>query len=80
MIRRTAKLSDALMANGGDGGGGFAGETVIVPIDELSSGEVFQVSIGKAGGAGGGGEGYRNGSDGSIGNNGSVLLVPLFNE
>ena len=69
--------SDWIFADGGDGGGGFPGETVIVPLDDLSMGELFEITIGQAGGSGKGGEGFVNGSDGSIGNDGSVYFVPL---
>ena len=77
-VGEKAESSDWIVADGGDGGTGFPGETVIFPLHDLSTGESFGITIGRGGGSGMGGEGFVPGKDGSIGNDGSVYFVPLF--
>ena len=74
------KTDDRVVANGGDGGRGYPGETIIVELSELSAGDVFEIAIGQAGGGGGGGPGFENGCDGSGGIDGDVLFVPVYDE
>ena len=69
-----------LSSNGGDGGKGFPGETLIVELSDLSAGERFDISIGAGGGGGGGGEGYEAGAAGGAGKNGHVHFVPLITD
>lgn len=68
------------LSNGGDGGKGFPGETLIVELHSLSVGDRFSVIIGDGGGPGEGGSGFVNGSKGTQGMDGAVIFVPLFQE
>lgn len=77
---RVDETGDRVVANGGDGGRGCPGETVIVELSELSVGDVLEISIGQGGGGGGGGPGFENGRDGSGGTDGNVLFVPVYDE
>ena len=77
---RADETDDRVVANGGDGGRGFPGETVIVELSELSVGDVFQITIGQGGGGGGGGPGFESGCDGSRGIDGHVLFVPVYDK
>ena len=65
-------------SNGGNGGRGFPGETLVVELTGLSVGDAIQISVG--GGGGGGGMGYERGQEGANGLAGSVLLIPIFEE
>ena len=67
-----------LVSNGGDGGKGFSGETLIVELSDLSVGDRFEINIGSGGAGGGGGKGYEAAAAGVAGANGFVLFVPLF--
>lgn len=69
-----------LTSNGGDGGKGFPGETLIVELRGLSKGEPLEVEIGRGGDGGSGGEGYKEGYAGALGTGGFVLFVPLHVE
>ncbi|MDE0286154.1 MAG: hypothetical protein OXN26_16610 [Gammaproteobacteria bacterium] len=74
-----APYSDGrLTSNGGDGGKGFPGETLIVELADLSVGDHFEIRIGKGGGGGDGGKGYETGNAGVAGADGFVFFVPLF--
>ena len=77
---RADETDDRVVANGGDGGRGRPGETVIVELSELSVGDVFQITIGQGGGGGGGGPGFESGCDGSRGIDGHVLFVPVYDK
>ena len=66
------------VSNGGNGGKGFPGETLIVELEDLSVGARFEVEIGIGGQGGKAGRGYREGADGSVGVGGSVVFVPIF--
>ena len=66
-----------LVSNGGNGGRGFPGETLIVELKGLSRGDRFEVEIGRGGRGGGDGKGYEKGNTGDVGADGFVLLVPL---
>ena len=79
-VGQEVRDSDAITADGGDGGRGFLGETVVQELTDLSVGDRFKITIGQGGRGGAGGEGYLKGNDGSGGNDGSVLLVPVFFE
>ena len=70
--------SGKILAEGGNGGRGFPGETRIVELDDLTVGADFKVDIGQGGRGGRGAPGYVEGKDGSDGNNGCVVLVPIF--
>ncbi|MDE0225008.1 MAG: hypothetical protein OXP28_07735 [Gammaproteobacteria bacterium] len=73
-----APSSDGIVSNGGDGGRGFPGETLIVELADLSVGTRLEIEIGEGGGGGGEGEGFKNGELGSAGSNGFVRFVPVF--
>lgn len=66
------------VSNGGNGGKGFPGATLIVELSDLSIGAAFEVTVGVGGSGGRGGGGFREGGAGSDGPHGSVLLVPIF--
>lgn len=66
-----------LVSNGGNGGKGFPGETLLVELQGLSKGAEIKVEVGRGGGGGGGGKGYGTGSTGAIGADGFVAFVPL---
>ena len=66
-----------IVANGGDGGKGFPGETAIAELHGLSKGDRFEIEVGSGGTGGRGGEGYENGGAGAVGSGGFVLVVPL---
>ena len=66
------------VSDGGNGGKGYPGETLVVELEDLSLGDTFHVTVGGGGGGGGGGEGYENGGIGAKGINGSVIFVPIF--
>ena len=66
-----------LVSNGGTGGKGFPGETLLVELQGLSKGDELKLEVGRGGGGGGGGEGYGTGSTGAIGADGFVVFVPL---
>ncbi len=72
--------SDAITADGGDGGRGFPGETIVEEITDLSVGDSFEITIGQGGRGGIGGKGFLDGQDGCDGHNGRVLLVPIHEE
>lgn len=63
-------------SNGGDGGRGFPGETVIVLLEDLSVGDRFEIEVGTGGGGGQGGEGFKTGAAGIGGPSGWVMFVP----
>ena len=65
------------VSNGGRGGKGFPGETLLVELQGLSKGDELKLEVGRGGGGGGGGEGYGTGSTGAIGADGFVVVVPL---
>ena len=67
-----------IASNGGDGGRGFPGETLIVPLGNLSVGDRFEIKIGEGGGGGRGGEGFETGTVGIAGGAGWVIIVPLL--
>ena len=67
-------------ANGGRGGKGFAGETRVVKLTDLSVGDAFEMKVGVGGRGGGGGKGFANGVDADRGAGGSVLFVPILPE
>ena len=73
------RTENQLASDGGSGGKGFPGETLIVELRGLSKGEPLEVEIGQGGG-GGGGEGYKEGYAGAVGACGFVLFVPLHVE
>ena len=64
-------------SNGGNGGKGYPGETLIISLEGLSKGDRLEVEIGQDGGGGVGGGGYKPGDAGANGADGHVLLVPL---
>jgi len=66
-----------LVSNGGNGGKGFPGETLLVELQGLSRGDEIKIEVGRGGGGGGGGRGYGTGSTGAIGADGFVVFVPL---
>lgn len=66
------------VSNGGNGGKGFAGETVIVELTRLAVGDRFETNIGAGGGGGSGGQGFVDGGDARPGAGGSVLFVPIL--
>jgi hypothetical protein len=66
-----------IASNGGDGGRGFPGETLVVSLGGLSIGDRFEIVIGQGGDGGRGGEGFETGKVGSGGADGWVVLVPL---
>ena len=68
------------VANGGSGGKGFAGESHIVELTDVSVGDVFEMEIGDGGGGSGGGKGFADGTDAGQGIGGSVLFIPMFPE
>ena len=74
------ETDDRVVANGGDGGRGCPGETVIVELSELSGGDIFEITVGQGGGGGGGGQGFESGGDGRRGIDGDVLFVPVYDE
>ena len=67
-----------IAANGGDGGRGFPGETVMVPLKDLSMGDHFEIEVGRGGVGGLGGEGFNNGTTGIDGPGGWVVFVSLL--
>lgn len=69
-----------LTSDGGKGGKGLPGETLIVELADLSIGDRFDVEIGRGGVGGGGGRGYKDGNAGLAGASGFVLFVPLLAE
>ena len=71
-------MDGRLVSNGGAGGKGFPGETLIVELSDLSVGDRFEINIGSGGAGGGGGIGHETGIVGVAGVNGFVLFVPLF--
>ena len=71
-------LDSRIASNGGDGGRGFPGETLIVPLEDLSTGDRFEIEIGTGGGGGGGGEGFEKGTSGLGGDGGWVIFLPLL--
>ena len=73
-----ASSPDRIVSNGGNGGKGFPGETLIVELADLSVGDRLEIEIGEGGGGGGSGEGFENGRLGTAGSNGSVRFVPTF--
>ena len=68
------------VSNGGNGGKGFPGETLLVELGDLSVGDLFQITVGHGGGGGGGGEGYKRGGMGGSGMGGAVIFIPIFEE
>lgn len=66
-----------LVSNGGNGGKGFPGETLLIELQGLSKGDEMKIEVGRGGGGGGGGKGYGNGSTGAIGADGFIVFVPL---
>jgi len=70
------KAEGRLVANGGNGGKGFAGETLIVELQGLSKGDEMKVEVGH----GGSGKGYAEGCAGAIGAGGFIVFVPLYSE
>ena len=66
-----------LVSDGGEGGKGFPGETLLVELQGLSKGDEMKIEVGRGGGGGGGGEGYKQGGKGAVGANGFVVFVPL---
>ena len=66
-----------LVSNGGNGGKGFPGETLLVELQGLSKGDEIKIEVGRAGGGGGGGKGYGKGSTGAIGADEFVVFVLL---
>ena len=71
--------SDQTVSDGGDGGKGFPGETLVVELSDLSIGAAIEITVGDGGSGGHAGRGFREGSAGSDGIGGSVLLIPIFN-
>ena len=71
-------LDSRIASNGGDGGQGFPGETLIVPLGDLSVGDRFEIEIGGGGGGGRGGEGFETGTVGIGAGGGWVIFVPLL--
>ena len=71
-------LDSRIASNGGDGGRGFPGETLIVPLEDLSVGDRFEIEVGAGGGGGRGGEGFETGTGGIAGGGGWVIFVPLL--
>ena len=62
--------SDGVVAEGGDGGRGFAGETLVVELEGLSPGDPFEITIGHGGGGGNGGPASWPRSSARVGCNG----------
>ena len=71
---------DRLAAVGGTGGKGFPGETLVVEIDDLSVGDIFEINVGRGGDGGAGGEGFRTGYTGESGANGLVVIAALLDD
>ena len=71
---------ERIVSNGGDGGKGFPGETLLMELADLSVGDAFEITVGVGGGVGSGGEGYEKGGDGGKGIGGSVIFIPIFQE
>ena len=71
-------MPDRTVSHGGNGGKGFAGETRVVELTDLSVGEVFEMEIGVGGGGGGGGKGFQDGGDAREGAGGWALFVPIL--
>ena len=67
-----------LVSNGGKGGKGFPGETLLVELHALSKGDEIKIEVGRGGDGGGGGKGYGKGSTGAVGADGFVVFVPLL--
>ena len=65
-----------LVSNGGNGGKGFPGESLLVDLQGLSKGDEIQIEVGRGGGHGGG-IGYETEGAGAIGADGFVILVRL---
>lgn len=74
---RPSAAPDRIVAEGGDGGRGFPGETVVVELEDLTVGDALQIQVGEGGAGGAGGAGYEEGRGGTSGQNGHVLIVPL---
>lgn len=72
------KAEGRVVANGGNGGKGFVGETLNVELQGLSKGDEMRVEVGQGGGGGGGGKGYGEGCAGAIGADGFVVFLPLY--
>ena len=68
----------SIFSNGGNGGRGFPGQTLITDVENLLVGTVLDVVIGEGGPGGMGGDGYKKGSDGDLGPRGHVVMVPIF--
>ncbi len=66
------------VGKGGCGGKGFGGETLLVPLNDLSLGDRFNIAVGTGGGGGDGGKGFRDGGDADPGANGWVLFAPIL--
>ena len=75
---RAELAEDRTVSDGGNGGRGFPGETIIVELENLSVGDLFEVSVGNGGGGGLGGSGFVVGDNGGKGIDGSVIFVPIL--
>ena len=75
---RVEPSEDQMVSDGGTGGQGFPGETLVVELAHLSEGELIEIALGKGGGGGRGGSGFEVGGDGGKGIDGSVIFVPVF--
>ena len=65
-------------ANGGAGGAGFPGETVLIELEGMALADAIGIQLGDGGAGGPGGTGFAPGKEGAEGPRGHVLLAPLF--